>query len=269
MTNLKRNLGFQTVYQVLNLGLPLITAPFLSRVLGAEPLGIMSYTTSIAHYFTLVAMMGVVNYGTRSIAVVKDNTEERNCVFSQIFYMQLITTGIAFTAYVIYMLFFCSDNILISWIQGISVLTCFFDISWFYFGVEEFKLTVVYSIVIRIASVVLMLILVKSPSELWIYAILLIGSNLLSQCVLWFFVPRFLKFTKQRFKDILKHFRPNLKLFLPLLAMSVYHIMDKTMLGSLSNYSQSGYYYNADNVINIPVGIVTGFVTFLLPSMSA
>ena len=90
MANIKKNLGYQTLYQILNVGLPLITAPFLSRVLGAEPLGIMSYTTSIVHYFTLFAMMGLVNYGTRSIAVVKDNVEDRSNVFSQIFYMQLI-----------------------------------------------------------------------------------------------------------------------------------------------------------------------------------
>ena len=269
MANLKKNLGYQTVYQVLNVGLPLITAPFLSRVLGAEPLGIMSYTTSIVHYFTLFAMMGLVNYGTRSIAVVKDNVKERSMVFSQIFYMQLITSGISFIAYVFYMLFLCRDNVLISWIQGIAIIACFFDINWFFFGIEEFKITVIRAMVIRVVSVLLMLFLVRSPSDLWIYAALLIGSTFLSQVILWYYVPRYVKFSRQNLTDVKKHFSPNLKLFLPLLAMSVYHIMDKTMLGTLSNYAQSGFYYNADKVINIPVGILTGFVTVMLPRMSA
>ena len=269
MSNLKKNLGYQTVYQVLNVGLPLITAPFLSRVLGAEPLGIMSYTTSIVHYFTLFAMMGLVNYGTRSIAVVKDNVEERSNVFSQIFYMQLITSGVSFAAYVIYMIFLCRDNVFISWIQGLAALACFFDINWFFFGIEEFKITVIRPMIIRVVSVVLMLIFVRSPSDLWIYALLLIGSTLISQLILWLYLSRYTKLSKQRFSDVKKHFRPNAKLFMPLLAMSVYHIMDKTMLGALSNYAQSGYYYNADKVINIPVGILTGFVTVMLPRMSA
>ena len=269
MANIKKNLGYQTLYQILNVGLPLITAPFLSRVLGAEPLGIMSYTTSIVHYFTLFAMMGLVNYGTRSIAVVKDNVEDRSNVFSQIFYMQLITTGISFVAYGIYMLFLCRDNILISWIQGLAALACFFDINWFFFGIEEFKITVVRSMVIRVTSVVLMLVLVRSPSDLWIYALLLIGSTLVSQIVLWLYLPRYAKLTKQSFPNVKKHFRPNIKLFIPLLAMSVYHIMDKTMLGALSTYTQSGYYYNADKVINIPIGLLTGIGTVMLPRMSA
>ena len=134
MNGLKKNLGYQTIYQILNVGLPLITAPFLARVLGAEALGIMSYTSSVAHYFTLFAMMGLTNYGTRSIAVVKDDRKKRDITFSQIFYMQIATASLAFVAYCIYMVFFCKDNTLISWIQGISVIACFFDINWFFFG---------------------------------------------------------------------------------------------------------------------------------------
>lgn len=269
MSNLKRNLGYQTVYQVLNVGLPLITAPFLSRALGAEPLGIMSYTTSIVHYFTLFAMMGLSNYGTRSIAVVKDDQQKRNSVFSQIYFMQLLTTGISFLAYSLYMLLICKENVLISWIQGIAVLSCFLDINWLFFGLEEFKITVIRSMIIRISSVALMMILVKSPSDLWIYAILLVGSTFISQLILWLYVPRYVTLKKQRFNAVKKHFYPNIKLFIPLLAMSVYHVMDKTMLGIMSTYSQGGFYYNADKVINIPVGILTGFVTVMLPRMSA
>ena len=269
MTSIRKNLGYQTIYQILNVGLPLITAPFLARELGAEPLGIMSYTSSIVHYFTLFAMMGLTNYGTRSIVVVKDNQNERYPVFSQIFYMQLITTGIAFVAYGIYMFLFCEDNYLISWIQGIAVLACFVDINWFFFGIEEFKVTVIRSMIIRVTAVVLMLILVRSPLDLWVYAVLLIGSTLVSNLILLLYAPKYINLKKPDKEEIKKHFGPNIKLFIPLLAMSVYHIMDKTMLGALSSYTQSGYYYNADKVINIPIGLLTGVGTVMLPRMSA
>ena len=269
MSNIRKNLGYQSIYQILNVGLPLITAPFLARVLGAEPLGIMSYTGSIVNYFTLFAMMGLTNYGTRSIAVVKENKNERDAVFSQIYYLQLITTGIAFIAYSMYMFIFCKDNYLISWIQGIAVLACFIDINWFFFGIEEFEITVIRSIVIRVVSVALMLILVRGPSDLWLYAVLLIGSTFVSNAVLWFYAPKYINLKKPDIEEIKKHFGPNVKLFIPLLAMSVYHIMDKTMLGALSTYTQSGYYYNADKVINIPIGLLTGVGTVMLPRMSA
>lgn len=269
MTNIKKNLGYQTLYQILNVGLPLITAPFLARVLGAEPLGVMSYTTSVVHYFTLFAMMGLANYGTRSVALVKKSKQKRSDVFSQIFYLQLLTTGIAFIAYILYMLCLCKDNIVISWIQSLAIIACFFDINWFFFGVEEFRIPVIRGMIIRVVSVALMLLLVKGPDDLWIYAVLLIGSPLISQIILWFYVPKFISLKKPDIEEIKKHFGPNVKLFIPLLAMSVYHIMDKTMLGALSTYTQSGYYYNADKVINIPIGLLTGVGTVMLPRMSA
>ena len=68
MSRLKRNLGYQTVYQILSVCLPLITTPYLSRVLGASNLGQFSYIGSVTNYFTLFAMLGVTNYGTRTIA---------------------------------------------------------------------------------------------------------------------------------------------------------------------------------------------------------
>lgn len=268
MASLKRNLGYQSAYQILNIGLPLITAPFLARVLGAEPLGIMSYTSSVVHYFSLFAMMGIINYGTRSIAVVKDNPIMRNRLFSEIYFLQLSTTGISFLAYLAYLLFFCKANVAIQWIQSMAIIVCFFDISWFFFGIEEFKIPVICSMIIRVLSVIMMLVLIKSPSDLWIYALLLIGCPLVSQVLLWFFVPKFVTMQKIKFCMIKKHIQPNIKLFIPLLAMSVYHLMDKTMLGVLSNYTQCGYYYNADKVINIPIGLLTGVGTVMLPRMS-
>lgn len=269
MNKLKKNIGYQTIYQLLNVLLPLITAPFLARVLGATQLGIMSYTTSIVNYFSLFAMMGIINYGTRSIAIVKEDAFIRNRVFSEIFYMQLISCSVALIVYIFYMLFVCNDNQLIAWIQIITILSCFFDVSWFFFGIEEFKITVVRSMIVRIISVALMLILIKDESDLWIYALLLLGSTFVSQIILWFYLPRYVKFVSCRIRCIISHFKANLLLFIPLLAMSVFHIMDKTMLGWFSTYEQSGFYYNADKVVNIPVSILLGIGTVMLPRMSS
>lgn len=81
--------------------MPLITAPYLARRLGAEQLGIFSFTTSVVMYFTLFAMLGTVNYGTRSIAAVKNDRNKRNEVFSSIFAFQIIVSVIAIVAYII------------------------------------------------------------------------------------------------------------------------------------------------------------------------
>ena len=268
-TSIRKNLGLQTVYQILITSLPLITAPYLSRVLGASSLGIYSFTSSVVQYFTLFAMLGTVNYGTRAIALVKSNKGERSKSFWSILALQVFATSICAISYTVYMIVFCKENQNIAWIQGIAVISCLFDITWLYFGIEEFKVTVIRSMVIKILTVLSILSLVKKPEDLLLYTLSMAIGTLANQVVLWRNVLRYVSFVKITVKDVLKHIKPNLILFIPLLAMSVYHIMDKTMLGALSSYEQSGYYYNADKLINIPLCIINGVGTVMLPRMTA
>lgn len=268
-SSIKKNLGLQTLFQILNTCLPLITAPYLSRVLGASSLGVYSFTSSVVLYFTLFAMLGTVNYGTRTIATAKNNKDIRSKCFWSIFYFQIFVTCLCFVLYVLYMLFVCQDNYLIAWLQGISIICCFFDINWLFFGVENFKITVTRSIFIKIISVALILIMVKKTNDLWIYTLIMAMSTFMSQLVLWFYLPQYVSFCKVTFNDIYENIKPNIVLFIPLLAMSVYHIMDKTMLGLLSSYAQTGFYYNSDKLINIPLCVINGVGTVMLPRMSA
>lgn len=267
--SIKRNIGFQTAYQILNTCLPLITAPYLARVLGAEQLGIFSYTSSIVAYFTLIAMLGTVNYGTRGIASVKDDKEKLSHTFWSIYGFQALLAGAVLVAYVFYLVFICSENKVIATIQIIAIVDSLLNINWLFFGLERFQLTVTRNFFVRILTVIAILVLVNKPADLWIYTLIMTGGTLLSNAVLWAYLPKVVSKVKVRFKDFLPHLKPNLVLFVPLLAMSVYHTMDKTMLGLLSTYEQSGFYYNADKVINIPVGILTGVSTVLLPRMSS
>ncbi len=272
MSKLKKNLGYQTIYQILNTCIPLITSPYLARVLGAEKQGIFSYTQSIVNYFTLFAMLGVVNYGTRTIADCGDDRVKRSKTFWNIYVFQMCCTLVSVGIYIFYLTKICSQNGFIAFLQMFYLLGSLVDINWLFFGVEKFKITVSRNMVIRICSVALILIMVKKPSDLWVYTIIMAGSTFLSNAILWFFaskeidVKAFKKVSKQ---EVIKHIKPNLVLFVPLMAMSVYHIMDKTMLGVLSTYKQVGYYYNADKIINIPIGILTGVGTVMLPRMTA
>ena len=268
-SSIKKNLGMQTAFQMLNTCLPLITAPYLSRTLGATSLGVYSFTSSIVSYFTLFAMLGTVNYGTRTVSAVKENKEERSKCFWGIFMLQLFVTALCLVAYVVYMIFICKDNYVIAWIQGITIICCCFDINWLFFGVENFKITVTRSMIIKIVTVVLILLMVKTKEDLWVYTLIMAMGTLISQIVLWVYVPRYISYSRISIKDILVHIKPNIILFIPLLAMSVYHIMDKTMLGILSSYEQNGFYYNADKLINIPLCILNGIGTVMLPRMTA
>lgn len=272
MSKLKKNLGYQTIFQILNTCIPLITSPYLARVLGAEKQGVFSYTQSIVNYFTLFAMLGVENYGTRTIANCGDDREKRSKSFWNIYFFQMCCTLLSIGIYVVYLTRICSQNVYIAFLQIFYLLGSFVDINWLFFGVEKFKITVSRNMIIRISSVVLILSTVRKPSDLWIYTLIMAGSTFLSNIILWFFASKEVDVKAIRTvskKEVVKHIKPNLVLFVPLMAMSVYHIMDKTMLGLLSTYKQVGYYYNADKIINIPIGILIGIGTVMLPRMTA
>lgn len=269
MSSIKKNLGLQTAYQVLSACMPLITAPYLARKLGSSQLGIFSFTSSIVAYFTLFAMLGTINYGARSIASVKSDKNKRNEIFSSIFLLQIAVTIFAILAYGVYLLFFCYDNQLIALLQGIALISCLLDINWLFFGVEDFQITVTRNIIIKVLSVILILLLVKHESDLWIYTVIMLGGTLLSNLILFIYLPRYVSFVKVKFVMVKEHIIPNLVLFVPLLAMSVYHTMDKTMLGALSTYEQSGFYYNSDKIVQIPLLVINGIGTVMLPRMSA
>ena len=103
ITQLKKNIFYSLMYQVLILILPLGTIPYISRVLGAEGIGIYSYSYSVALYFTFITMMGLNNYGNRTIASVQDDLEKRSEKFFEIFLMQAIFFTISFVLYLIYL----------------------------------------------------------------------------------------------------------------------------------------------------------------------
>lgn len=267
--SIKKNLGFQTAYQILITCLPLITSPYLSRVLGASQLGVYSYTSSVMSYFALFAMLGTSNHGTRSIASCGDDKKKRSDVFWNIYCMQAFVATVCTLAYIFYVLFIVKDNKLIALIQIIHVFSCVLNVNWLFFGVENFKLTVLRNGIIKIISVALILLLVKKPEDLWVYALILVGGEMISQLVMWLYVPRVVGLSSVSIRKVMANVKPSLLLFIPLLAMSIYHIMDKTMLGALSTYTQGGYYYNADKVVNVTVGVISGISTVMLPRMTS
>ena len=265
MGNLKKNLSYQTAYQILSTILPLITAPYLARVLGAARLGVFSYTNSVVSYFVLFSMLGFAGHGARSIAAAGKDKTARSKVFFSIFSMQALTTTVSLAVYLLYLLFWCKENRLIAVIQTMQILSCFFDINWLFTGMENFRVTVTRSFVVRVLTVAAIFLFVRSENDLWIYVLLMSMGTLLGSVALWFQLPKLVSRVRVTLPEMRSHIRPSLMLFVPLAAMTIYHVMDKTMLGILSSFEQSGYYYNADKAINIPAGIISGFCTVFMP----
>ena len=173
MNTVKKNFMYNTAYQILILIIPLVTAPYLSRVIGAEGIGIYSYTYSIAYYFGLFILLGLNNYGNRKIAQVKDNKEKLSKEFLSIYLMQVMMSIIVIGIYGIYITLNNYTYKIIQVIQIVYLISVALDINWLFFGLEKFKITVTRNFLIKILTFICIFIFVKNEQDLWVYTLIM------------------------------------------------------------------------------------------------
>lgn len=268
MKTTNKNFVYNMVYQIFIFIIPLISTPYISRSLGVENVGIYSYTYSIVYYFMLGGLIGINNYGSRKIAKSSDDKEKMSENFVNIYCLQFILTSIMIAIYYIFIFFIYRYNFKIMLIQSIFLLSVLLDINWFFFGIEKFKITISRNIIIKVLSLILTFVFVKDSNDLWKYTLLMSGSTFISQAYLWLYIKKFIKFNKPSFKEIVKNLKPCLILFIPIIAYSIYRVMDKTMIGMFSNTIELGNYESAEKIINIPISFITALGTVMLPHMS-
>ena len=268
MKSENKNFLLNVVYQGLTLVFPLVTVPYISRVLGVDNVGIYSYTYSIAYMFMLGGMLGINNYGTRSIARVRDDRAATSAEFASIYCLQVVLNLIAVGGYAVYVVVFGAAYRTIALVQLIHVLSICFDVNWFYFGLEQFKVTIARNLVVKVLSLLLIFVCVRSAGDLWVYALIMAGSTLVSQLYLFALLPRRIDPRRPPARAVLSHLRGVTALFVPVLAFAVYRVMDKTMIGALSSVTELGFFENAEKIINIPVAVITALGVVMLPRMA-
>lgn len=266
MRSLKKNIVYNSIYQFLIMFLPFVTAPYLSRVIGPEGVGTYSYSYSVAQYFVFIAMLGLTNYGNRSIASVNDDKRKRSKVFSEIYCMQIITALSSVIIYLAYVYF--TQEGTSAWIQVIYVISALFDITWLFFGTENFGITILRNTLIKVISMISIFIFVEDANDTYLYILIMAASTLVSQIALWPFAKDVVSFTLPQWADIRKHFKPNITLFIPVISISIYKIMGKIMLGQMASAESVGYYEYAEKIYNIPLLLITAVGTVMLPRMT-
>lgn len=212
-------------YRILTIITPLITAPYLSRTLGANCLGIYSYTLSSVNYFILFAMLGTETYGNREIARVSahGDSEELSQSFWEIYTVQRWASLLSIAAYLIYIAT-VRENRQIAILQGIWLISSLMDINWFFFGIEQVKYTVTKNFIVKLVCVSSILLFVKSENDLILYVVIMGASAAGSQLLMWTYLKRFVHYKKIKASDAIKHLKPNLMLFIPVVGSSVYYI---------------------------------------------
>lgn len=267
--SLTRNYIYNLVYQILTLILPLITTPYISRVLGAENIGIYSYTYSILSYFLLFGALGVALYGQREIAYAGEDEVKRKKSFWEI---QICRFLAAFIASVIYFIFFMREGEYSVYyrIWFLELIAIGLDISWFFQGIEDFKKTVTRNVLVRLVSVTLIFTLVKTPEDLLKYITIYAVADLVGNLSLWLYLPKYFKGIKIKNINALTHLPAIIMLFIPQIASQIYNLLDKTMIGNMViDKSEVGYYEQAQKVIRILITIVTSLGIVMIPRMAS
>ena len=268
-SKVKKNYLYNLFYQVLLVILPVITTPYVSRVLGSEKIGIHSFTFSIVMYFTLIGSLGVAMYGRREIARYQDDVKKRTEAFWQINIIKWITLSISL--FIFY--FTCVKNEQYGGIYAIltlEILYSFFDISWFFQGIENFKTITIRNTIIKILSVIAIFSFVHTTDDLWIYILIHVLSDLVGGLSLWVILPKYLSKVSPVVKTAKKHIGPILLMFVPQIAIQVYTILDKSMLGFLvPDISETGIYEQSQNIIKIALALVTSLGIVMAPRITS
>lgn len=262
-----KNYLYNVTYQVFVLLVPLVTTPYISRVLGTKGVGINAYTNSFVQYFVLIATLGVNLYGNRTIAYERDDKTRLSQAFWEMMILKLILTIIAMVLFVPFTLMQRHYRT-IYWMQAIQIIAVFFDISWLFVGLEDFKKTVTRNIITKFVCTIGIFVFVKSSSDVVIYVLLLAGSTLIGNISMWGYLKRIVQRPNVGMIRIFRHLRGTFELFIPQVAMQVYLVLNKTMLGWIVGVTSVGYYENADKLVKLSLTIVTAIATVMTPRMS-
>ena len=264
--SIKKNIAYRTLYDVLSLLTPLITAPYISRTLGADGVGLFSYSDSLISYFNLFAFLGTAFYGAREIAIHRDEKAASSKLFWEIELMKAATSLICFVAWIVFSLkakefspfFIALSPVLIS-----SML----DISWFYTGKEMLKYTISVSAAVKIITIICLFIFVKTKDDLIVYFWLNSATQAIAALSMWLFLPRFLVKTDWRSFRFKHHLHETLIYFVPSVASAIYSYLDKTLLGLITrDVYQNGYYEQATKIINLSKTLIFSSVNIVLGS---
>lgn len=250
---------------------PLVTFPYVSRVLTAEGVGAVSFAVSFASYFTLVASLGIPTYGIRACAEARKNKDDLYTVVQELLIISTITTILTAVVYVciIQLVPRLAEDKILFYICGINIILNTIGANWFFQAIEQFDYITVRSLVFKAASLFLLFLLIHNATDYLLYATITVIAAA-GSCLLNFVkMIRMGIFKKRKKYSFSRHIKPTLILFAQSATASIYTNLDTVMLGLIRGNSDVGYYYVATQIKQIFLMVITSFANVLLPRMTS
>ena len=263
-----KNYIYNLIYQILLIIIPIITTPYVSRVLGADGVGKFSFSNSIASYFVIFASLGFGYYAQREIAKYQDNKKKQSEIFWEIITVRSVSVLTALIVYftVIVLGVFKEEYTLLMIILSINILAVAFDISFLFAGNEDFSKTVFTNTLVRILNVIAIFVFVKDRNDLWKYVLITVLTVLTANASLSVYAKNFLCKIEIKSLRPIRHIKPAVILFLPTIAVSVYAYLDKTMIGVITGSDfENGFYEQAEKIVKMVMTVVTSLGTVMIP----
>lgn len=263
------NYVYNTMITILNILFPLITVPYITRVLEPQSVGSIAFTSSIVQWFVVFEELGFYLFGVRRIASVRKDVRMVSIEFSNIVFAKSLSFITVSIMYVLFVIFFGKKYFTLFLIQSIMLINVPLDINFLYAGIEDFKQITLRSFIMRSLGLLLLFLLVKKPEDYLKYASISVLTTFFGNIWMWSGLKRKgIILIKPELTKIKYYFTGTLKLFIPILAIQIYVILDKTMVGILSTESEVAYYDLSQRLVKIALSLVTSMGPVMLSKMS-
>ncbi len=264
----KKNAAYNVAYRMFSVFLPLVTAPYLSRTVGTDGVGLYSLAWSVSYIFCLIGMLGLNDYGVRTIAQARDDREKLDRTFSAIWQMQLLVAGTTLAAWFGYVFLVAGEERTIALHLTMMSVSCLCSFDWCLMGLDIFKPIALRNTFVKLAAAACVFLFVKEKTDLWIYAFVwslaTLAGNLLSAASLRGKVT----YRRVPLRESLKHLAPCAVLFISVLAVNVYRTMDKVMVSAIAGVEENGLYENAEKIIYCLSGFISAIGTVMMPKVA-
>ena len=268
MGNIVRNYLYTAAYQILILIAPIVTAPYLARVLGADNLGIYGYVNSSGNIITTISLLGIYAYGNRQTAYVRENKDELNKTFWELSLDRVILGLIGTTLYILYAALNKEYSLYIFFYYP-YILAQFIDCSWLFIGLEDMKPAVMKNTITKLVNIAGIVIFVKSKDDLGIYFGLLSITTLIANVSMYPQLKKYIHRPQFEIRRLINHIRGSFVLFLPQVASLFYLQVDKVMLKWLTGaVNQVSFYEQAEKIVTIPLSLITVVSTVMMPRLA-
>ena len=264
----RKNAAYNVAYRMFSAFLPLVTAPYLSRTVGTDGVGLYSLAWSVSYVFCLIGMLGLNDYGVRTIAQARDDREKLDHTFSAILQMQWLVAGVTLIAWFGYVFLVAGEEKTIALHLTMMSVSCLCSLDWCLMGLDIFKPIALRNTFVKLAAAACVFIFVKEKADLWIYGFVWSLATLLGNLMSAASLRGKVKYRPVPMRESLKHLGPCAVLFISVLAVNVYRTMDKVMVSTIAGVGENGLYENAEKIIYCLSGFISAIGTVMMPKVA-